>query len=88
MPPQTKIPPEFGFSVHTPPDDRRDAYRKREMFEQTIQTFLEGMTYPPSAVLCLKLARSYEQIDAYAEACNWTLSVVDPSDNFTAWQTA
>ena len=73
---------------HTTSLDRSDASGTTGSVEQAIQACVEGMTYPPSAVLCLKLARSYEQIGAYAEACKWALSVVDSGDDFTAWQTA
>ncbi len=69
------------------PEARGDAFRKAGMFEQAIQGYLEAGGHPPSAALCLKLARSYEQIGSYSEACQWALSVVDSGDDFTAWQT-
>ncbi len=67
---------------------RGDACRATGQYKQAIQAYLEALIVPPPAALCLKLARSYEQIDEYAEACRWALSVVDSGDDFTAWQTA
>jgi FkbH-like protein len=79
-------PPQDAAS-HATVETSGDAYRKRGMFEQAIQAYLDSVTYPPSAALCLKLARSYEQIENYSEACRWALSIVDSDDDFTAWQT-
>ena len=67
---------------------RGDTCRASGQVEQAIQAYLEGVTYPTPAALCLKLARSYEQTEKYGEACRWALSVVDSGDDFTAWQTA
>ena len=66
---------------------RGDAFRKVGMLEQAIQAYLEAIAHPPSAELCLKLAKSYEQIESYPEACQWALSIVDSGDDFTAWHT-
>lgn len=66
---------------------RGDTFRKAGLFAQAIQAYLESATHPPSAALCLKLARSYERVENYAAACQWALSVVDSGDDFTAWQT-
>ncbi len=68
------------------PEARGDAFRKKGQIERAIQAYLDGVTTPPTADLCLKLARSYEQIEHHAEACRWALSIVDSGDDFTAWQ--
>jgi FkbH-like protein len=58
--------------------------------EQAIETYLaaavavEGVPAP----LCLKLARSYERLGNYDEACRWALAVVDAGEDFTLWQSA
>lgn len=68
------------------PETRGDAFRKKGQVEQAIEAYLEGVAAPPSAALCLKLARCYEQMANYAEACRWALSIVDAGDDFTSWQ--
>ncbi|MEO8340731.1 MAG: HAD-IIIC family phosphatase [Nitrospirota bacterium] len=70
------------------PEARGEIFLKEGKHEQAIQAFLEGISYPTSSTLCLKLARTYEQIGNFSEACRWALSVVDSGDEFTAWQTA
>jgi tetratricopeptide (TPR) repeat protein len=68
------------------PETRGDAFRKKGQIEQAIEAYLDGVAAPPSAALCLKLARCYEQMANYAEACRWALSIVDAGDDFTSWQ--
>ncbi|MFO0770120.1 MAG: HAD-IIIC family phosphatase [Nitrospiraceae bacterium] len=51
-----------------------------------MEAYLDGITSPPSAELCLKLARSYERIGRYTEACFWAQSVIDAGDDYMAWQ--
>ncbi len=79
-------PPQITASLDTP-EAQGDAFRKQGLFEQAIQAYLMAVAHPPLAALCLKLARSYEQIENYSEACRWALAVVDSGDDFTAWQT-
>jgi FkbH-like protein len=81
-----KSSPFPDLPPHTSPEARGDAYRAQGMWESAIQAYLEGVHYPVSAGLCLKLARSYEQLGNHAAACRWALSVVDAGDDFTAWQ--
>jgi FkbH-like protein len=57
---------------------------------QAIEAYLveaAGMEIPPPS-LCLKLARSYERLGDYANACRWALAVVDGGHDFTSWQGA
>jgi FkbH-like protein len=68
------------------PEARGDALRKEGLVEQAIQSYLEAVSSQLSASLCLKLARSYDQIKNHAEACRWSLNIVDAGDEFTAWQ--
>lgn len=70
------------------PEARGDACRKEGNYEQAIQAFLQGVGHLPTPALILKLARSYEQIGNFSEACRWALAVVDSGDDFTAWDTA
>ena len=77
----------FAASVLTA-EARGDAFRKAGNFEDAVQAYLEAMAYPPPAELCLKLARSFEQIGSYSEAYRWALSIVDSGDDYTAWQSA
>ena len=43
------------FASHGSPEARGDAYRAQGMWEQAIQSYLEGANYPVGAGLCLKL---------------------------------
>ena len=79
-------PPQNTASLHTG-ETQGDAFRKQGLFEQAIEAYLMAVAHPPLAALCLKLARSYEQIKNYSEASRWALAVVDSGDDFTAWQT-
>lgn len=81
-----KSSPLPDLPSHVSPEARGDAYRTKGMWEQAIQSYLEGVSYPASGSLCLKLARSYEQVGNYEEACRWALAIVDSGDDFTAWQ--
>ena len=76
------------FASHGSPEARGDAYCAQGMWEQAIQSYLEGANYPVGAGLCLKLARTYEQFGNHEEACRWALAVVDSGDDFPAWQNA
>ena len=58
----------------------------REKTEQTIQSYLDAVTSPPSTPLCLKLARSYDRIATMRKTCRWALSLVDAGDDYAAWQ--
>ncbi len=81
-----KIESTSGTSSPATPEVRGDAYRKSGLIAQAIQAYLEGVIHPAPAGLCLKLARSYEEIQNYAEASRWALAIVDSGDDFTAWQ--
>jgi FkbH-like protein len=65
---------------------RGDELRKAGKVGEAIRVYLDAQTSPPLASLCLKLARSFEQMGNYSEACQWALAVVDSGDDFTAWQ--
>jgi FkbH-like protein len=68
---------------------RGDELRKAGKVEHAIQAYLEAAgTHPPQATLCLKLARSYEEIGNMPEACRWASMVVDADEDFTYWQAA
>jgi len=67
---------------------RADELRKSGKAGDAIPLYLEALSDPPQAGLCLKLARSYEELGNIPEACRWALTVVDADDDFTAWQTA
>lgn len=67
---------------------RADELRKSGKVEEAIALYLDALSEPPQAALCLKLARSYEELGNISEACRWALMVVDAEDDFTAWQTA
>lgn len=67
---------------------RADALRKSGQAGDAIPLYLEALSDPPQAGLCLKLARSYEELGNIPEACRWALTVVDAEDDFTSWQTA
>lgn len=67
---------------------RADELRKAGKAGDAVPLYLEALSYPPQAGLCLKLARSYEELGNISEACHWALTVVDADDDFTSWQTA
>lgn len=67
-------------------ETRGDTLRKNGQIEQAITAYLEGVTTPPAAALCLKLARCYEQRGNHAEVCRWALAIVDSGDDYSAWQ--
>ncbi|ULA65104.1 MAG: Methoxymalonyl-ACP biosynthesis protein FkbH [Nitrospira sp.] len=67
---------------------RADELRKSGKIEDAIPLYLKALSDPPQAGLCLKLARSYEELGNIPEACRWALAVVDAEDDFTSWQTA
>jgi len=67
---------------------RADELRKSGKVGDAIPLYLEALSDPPQAALCLKLARSYEELGNISEACRWALAVVDAEDDFTSWQAA
>ena len=82
------VKPYDSATTASPQELSGDKYRANGMFEQAIGVYLEVATYPAPASLCLSLARCYEQIADYVEACRWALPVVDAGDDFTSWQKA
>ena len=42
----------------------------------------------PSSAVCLRLARTYEQLGERGEAARWALEVADTDGDFAAWQAA
>lgn len=79
------MPPVSSFSSGT---ISGDALLKAGKVEQAIEAYLSAVSEMPSASLCLKLARSYERLGNYAEACRWAVAVVESGDEFLAWQRA
>lgn len=65
-----------------------DEMRKSGKVSDAIPLYLQALSDPPQAMLCLKLARSYEALGNIPEACRWALAVVDADDDFTSWQAA
>jgi len=68
--------------------DRAEELRKSGKTADAIPLYLEALSDPPQAGLCLKLARSYEELGNIPEAHRWALAVVDADDDFTSWQAA
>ncbi len=68
------------------PEARGDVLLRQGLTQQAIQSYLDAVTIPATASLCLKLARSYDRIGNHSEACRWALSIVDASDDYTTWQ--
>ncbi|MBA5870978.1 MAG: HAD-IIIC family phosphatase [Nitrospira sp. CR2.1] len=68
------------------PETRGDALLRQGLTQQAIESYLDAVTIPATASLCLKLARSYDRIGNHSEACRWALSIVDASDDYTTWQ--
>jgi len=67
-----------------------DELKKNGRLEEAISCYLaaaKAMETPP-ALLCLKLARSYEKLGDRHNACRWALAVVDAGDEFPSWQAA
>lgn len=77
-------PTQFASSS----ESRGDALRAAGRHEAAVEAYLDGITTLPSARLCLKLARSYEQIGRHAEARRWAHAVIDAGDDYTSWQAA
>ena len=65
-----------------------DELLKAGKVEQAIEAYRSALSEMPSASLCLKLARCYERLGNYAEACRWAVAVVESGDEFLAWQRA
>ena len=65
-----------------------DELLKAGKIEQAIESYLSAVPETPSASLCLKLARCYERVGHYVEACRWAVAVVGSGDEFLAWQRA
>lgn len=68
------------------PEARGDVLLRQGLTQQAIQSYLDAVTIPATASLCLKLARCYDRIGNHSEACRWALSIVDASDDYTTWQ--
>jgi FkbH-like protein len=69
---------------------RGDELRKSGQLEQAIDLYLTAAKAmdPPTASVCLRLARSYERLRKPQIACRWALAVVDAGDDFASWETA
>jgi FkbH-like protein len=67
-----------------------DELRKTERHQEAIDCYLAAAkdVEIPSASICLRLGRSYEQLGDWANACRWALTVVDSADEFSSWQAA
>src|SRR5688500_15420147 len=67
-----------------------DDLRKAGRHDRALEAYLlaAGGAEPPSAALCLKLARGYERLENRSEALRWALAVVDAPDDFASWQAA
>ena len=83
------------MAVPTPPISssssstiRGDELLKAGKVEQAIEAYRSALSEMPSASLCLKLARCYERLGNYVEACRWAVAVVESGDEFLAWQRA
>ncbi len=67
-----------------------DELRKSGQLEQAVELYLtatKSMESPPPTI-CVKLARSYEQLGNRESACRWALAVVDVGNDFPSWQVA
>lgn len=85
MTPNSLTPAGQATSGDTP-ETRGDALLRQGLTQQAIQSYLDAVTIPAAASLCLKLARCYDRIGNHSEACRWALSIVDAGDDYTAWQ--
>ena len=67
-----------------------DELRKSGNLDAAIERYLAAAngSHTPPASLCLKLARSYEQVGDQQSACRWAVAVVDAGDEYPSWQTA
>ena len=65
-----------------------DEAQKARKIEQEIEGCLAAISESPPASLCMKLARSYERLGKYGEACRWAEAVSDADADFAAWQAA
>jgi FkbH-like protein len=67
-----------------------DELRKSQRNQEAIDCYLaaaKDVEIPPASI-CLRIGRSYEQLDDWANACRWALAVVDSGDEFSSWQAA
>ncbi|MDR4474238.1 MAG: HAD-IIIC family phosphatase, partial [Nitrospira sp.] len=85
MTPNSPTPAGQAMSADTP-ETRGDALLRQGLTQQAIQAYLDAVTIPAAASLCLKLARCYDRMGNHSEACRWALSLVDANDDYTAWQ--
>jgi len=83
-------PSSVGAFGANPPTVVGEDFYKAGKFEQAAEAFLTAAAGEeiPSASICLMLARCYEQLGDFAQACRWALAVVDAGDDFSSWQTA
>src|SRR5262249_53830572 len=68
--------------------ERGDELIKAGRIQLAIDSYLAAAGEPPSASICLKLARAHEQLGNLVEARRWALAVVDAGDDFLSWQSA
>lgn len=80
------ITPAGQATAGDTPEVRGDTLVRQGLTKEAIQSYLDAVTVPAASSLCLKLARSYDRIGNYSEACRWALSIVDAGDDYTAWQ--
>jgi FkbH-like protein len=79
---------EGGKSMSSVGGSERNELQKTRKIEQDIDQYLATMSESPSPSLCMKLARSYERLGKYGEACGWAETVADADADFAAWQAA